>query len=383
MTLNVPLVLLMTAPLAWRRRAPAVALAVMLGAGALPGLFVAHTVFFWGSMVPIAIATYSLARHRDSPGARQAWLAGPVLLGCNAVHVAELHSLSNIVFALGLFGVAWLVGRVLRRLSVQSEALAEAVGELDRTQDERARAVILAERRRIAAEMHDVVAHAVSLMTVQVGAARMELERDGALVPAQLRAAEVSGREALAELRRALGVLRERADDALRPLPGLSGLSQLVEQFRQAGLAVELRLEIGHEMAPEGARTLPASLELATYRVLQEALTNVLRHAGPVGVRARIGMEDDQVVVEVVNAPGRPESRRSDEEAPGGGHGLRGMRERVAIFGGRLAAGPRPDGTFAVDARLPLPTTFTTAATAPLPVPEQASEQVEGEEVAG
>jgi signal transduction histidine kinase len=301
-------------------------------------------VFFWGSMVPIAIATYTLARHRDGGPARHAWLAGPVLVACNAVHVAELHTPSNIVFALGLFGAAWLVGRVLRRLSVQSEALAEAVTELERTQEERSRAATLAERRRVAAEMHDVVAHAVSLMTVQVGAARMELQSEGVAVPEQLRAAETSGREALAELRRTLGVLRDHAGEELHPLPGLAGVPALVDRFRQAGLDVELRCDL-----PEGP--MPASLELAAYRVLQEALTNVLRHAGTVAVRVRVGVQDDELVVEVVNEAG--ESRNA--ECLGAGNGLRGMRERVALFGGRLLAGPQPDGTFAVDARLPLP----------------------------
>ena len=343
--LNVPLVLLMTGPLAFRRRAPFPALAVMLAAAALPGPFQAHTIFFWGSLVPMALATYSLARHGDGVAARFAWLAGPVVLFPNMVHVVELRTPSNIFFGLGLFGVAWLVGRVLRRVSDQSRELGDALARLADQQAEREEAAAASERRRIAAEMHDVVAHAVSLMTLQAGAARVRLERDGSLVPEQLRAAEQTGRRALGEMRRALEVMRDPArggagPDDLRPLPGLDEVPALVREFREAGLTIGL--EEG------GAGEIPASVQLAAYRILQEALTNVLKHAGPVVVEASVLTHADRLCVRVANRPGRRSS------LPTGGHGLTGMRERVAMFGGELRVGPCPDGGFLVEASVPL-----------------------------
>jgi signal transduction histidine kinase len=340
--LNVPLVLLMTAPLALRRTAPTLALGVMVGAAVVPGLFVAHTLFFWGSLVPMAIATYSLARHRDNWPARHAWLTGPVLLLGNVAHVAELRTPSNIFFAGGVFGVAWLVGRVLRRLTVQEAALQRALDRLAEEQQLREEAAAVGERRRIAAEMHDVVAHAVSLMTVQVGAARMLLESGGGAVPPQLRAAEETGRQAVAELRRTLGVMRSAADQGeLHPVPDLAALPGLVEQFAEAGLRTELDV-----VPPPG---LPASIQLAAYRIVQEALTNVVKHAGPVGVTVSVRGHDKDLVVAVRNEPGAESTMRA------GGHGLAGMRERVAMFGGTLEARGTDDGGFAVVARLSVP----------------------------
>jgi signal transduction histidine kinase len=338
--LNVPLVVLMTAPLALRSTYPLATLLVMLGAFAVPSLFVAHTLFFWGGMVPLAIATYTVARRDESWAARHAWLVGPVILVTGTVHVAELRSLTNIAFGVGLFTAVWGAGRVMRRLASQRAALAEALDRLRVEQEARRDEAVRLERSRIAAEMHDVVAHAVSLMVLQVGAARMRLEADGADVPDQLRAAELTGREALAELRRTLGVLRPTEEQPRQPLPGVATLAGLAEGFREAGLDVELALdEVGE---------LPASVELSVYRVVQEALTNTLKHAGRVPVRVHVARRDGELTIDVRNEAGRAPG------LPSGGHGLVGMRERVTLLGGRLDAGPDGRG-FAVHACLPVP----------------------------
>ncbi len=341
MWLNVPLVLLMAAPLALRTRAPRLGLGIALGAACLPGLVLAHTVFFWGSMIPIALLTYSVARHGDSWVARQAWLAGPLLVAANMPHVAELRSMSNIIFGLGVYGLAWLVGRVLHRLEDRDRQLRAALARLAEEQQLREQAAVAAERSRIAAEMHDVVAHAVTLMVVQVGAARMKL---GESAPSELRAAELTGREALVELRRTLGLLRYDGRSTREPLPGVSRLEELGVQCRSAG--VDLQLEVGELGA------LSPSLELATYRMLQESLTNVVRHAGAVRARASVAREEDTLRLEVANEPGRPR-----EVLPSTGHGLTAMRERAALFGGSVEAGPTRAGGFRVLVTLPLGST--------------------------
>ena len=339
--LNLPLVVLMAAPLATRRVQPTWSLLVMLAAACVPGILVAHTIFFWGSLVPMAVATYSLARHRDHLLARHAWIAGPVTVAANMPHVAEMRTPSNIFFGVGLFGLAWLVGRVLHRLSEKDTALRAALARIAADQPLLAEAAVDAERRRIAAEMHDVVGHAVSLMTMQVGAARLQLDTSGITVPPQLHAAAETGREAVAELRRTLGVLSTTTGEGARqPMPDLAALPALVAGFSDSGLQIDLLCDAG-----DG---LPASVQLAAYRIVQEALTNVLKHAGGVSVDVAVRRVGARLEVEVVNGPGRAGvGSRS-------GHGLIGMRERVSMFGGELTAGPSGAGGFRVAAVLPV-----------------------------
>jgi signal transduction histidine kinase len=191
--------------------------------------------------------------------------------------------------------------------------------------------------------MHDVVAHAVSLMVLQLGAARMRLEVDGVRLPPELRAAEDTGREALGELRRTVGVLRETSSaGSLAPVPDLGSLPDLVPPFAAVGLAVTL------DVSP-GEGPLPSSLQLAAYRIVQEGLTNVAKHAGGVPVTVSVRRVGQELVVAVQNSPGRA------AHASAGGHGLAGMRERVMMFGGTLDAGPAGNGGFRLVARLPVP----------------------------
>lgn len=275
---------------------------------------------------------------------RWSWLVCLASIMTFALRVPELRSVNQIAFPLVLFGASSVLGRLVRRLSAQSAALAAALTELSARAAEREDAAVAAERRRNAAEMHDVVSHSVSLLTLQAGAARLRLEASGLPVPEQLRAAEDTGRRALTELRRALGVMRETDEHGvpapLAPLPDLAAVSGLVAEMRTAGLSIDVSDDVALEV--------PASIQLAVYRILQESLTNVLKHAGPVRVAVVIASDDTRVIVQVRNDPGRT------TPLPAGGHGLAGMRERVSMFAGTLDTRRLPDGGFLVRAVLPI-----------------------------
>jgi signal transduction histidine kinase len=343
--LNVPLVLLMSAPLAARRRAPRATFAVMYGAAALPGLFVAHTVYFWAGFLPMLLMVYTVARATDRWPARWAWAAGLVWVSIEDIHLTSSRGFGNFAFSALLGAAAWLVGRTMRRFDVQGQALARTLAALAAEQLTCEDAAIDAERSRIAVEMHDVVAHAVSLMVVQVGATRMELERDGSKQQ-RLRTAEQTGREALVELRRTLGVLRQTSADDLQPLPGLTAVPALVQGFRDAGLEVALQFS-------ELVGVVPVSTELAAYRILQEALTNALKHGGGRTVSASVRRIDDTLVVDVTNPLRADFAARPGNGDSAGRGGLAGMRERASMFSGSLRAG-RSHDRFEVHAVLPL-----------------------------
>jgi signal transduction histidine kinase len=239
--------------------------------------------------------------------------------------------------------VAWYVGRRLRLRRQRAD-------QLLREQAAEARRVVIEERARIARELHDVVAHRVSLMTVQAGAAKAVAAEDPESALKAMGAVEEAGRQALDELRHLLGILRPETDhDGLGPQPGLADLPRLVEQTRAAGLDVSV--------ATDGVvAELPARVDLFAYRIVQEALTNVLKHAGP-GARTevRLGTDRRGVVIEVLDdGRGATVLPRPDLNDPGArGHGIVGMRERARLLGGTLDARPRPGGGFSVVAHLP------------------------------
>src|ERR687898_696073 len=249
----------------------------------------------------------------------------------------------EILFGAVVMFVAWYVGRRLRLRR-------ERADELLREQAAEARRIVVEERTRIARELHDVVAHRVSLMTVQAGAAKAVAAEDPEGALRAMGAVEEAGRQALDELRHLLGVLRPESDlDGLGPQPGLADLPRLVEQTRGAGLDVSL--------ATDGVPArLPARVDLFAYRIVQEALTNVLKQAGP-GARTevRLGTEPGGIVIEVLDdGRGAAVLPGSDGAAVGArGHGIVGMRERALLLGGTLDARPRPGGGFRVAAHLP------------------------------
>jgi signal transduction histidine kinase len=234
----------------------------------------------------------------------------------------------------------WLLGRLMRTRRQAAAVKAETI-RVEREREQQQLAALEHERARMARELHDVLAHSVSLMGVQAGAAEQVLARDPERTRPVLRSIQQTSRESVAELRRLLGMMR--SDDLeveLEPQPRLEELQTLVGRMREAGLPVQLQIE-------GMTRSLPAGVELAAYRVVQEALTNALKHARPsrVQVRLRFGASCLEISVENDGA-----SRAGD----GSGHGLIGMHERVALYGGRLTACARPDGGFHVDAEIPL-----------------------------
>jgi signal transduction histidine kinase len=239
------------------------------------------------------------------------------------------------------FAIAWLVGRDLRRRRQRVVDLEERAVHLERQREEQAQQAVAEERGRIARELHDVIAHGVSVIVVQAQAGP-HLVSDPERVIGVFRAIESSGREGLVELRRMLGILRSEDEQlAIGPQPGLASLQSLVEQVRASGLPVELRIE-GEPVH------LPAGVDLSAYRIVQEALTNVVRHAGDAAAEVVIRYGALELELDVVD-DGRGPAMRVN----GSGHGLIGMRERVALYGGTLEAGTRDSGGYAVRARLP------------------------------
>jgi signal transduction histidine kinase len=250
----------------------------------------------------------------------------------------------DLVFSPMLFTIVWLFAFGLSRKLEQARMAEERAASLERQRAEEARAAVAEERARIARELHDVVGHAVSVMTVQASGVRRLLKPDQEREREALQVVEQTGREALAEMRRLVGVLRRPEEaPALAPQPSLQYVDRLVEQARDAGLPVQVEIE-------GDPAELPAGVDLTAYRLVQEALTNTVKHAE--ATRAEVVIRYGDGVVELlVSDDGRG---FSDGKAESGGHGLVGMRERVAVYGGELEAGPVPGGGYRLRARLPL-----------------------------
>ena len=337
----------LAAPLVLRRRWPLVVLAVTT----------LHFTRYWAvgqvneiaSWVILGVAIYSAAAYADRRragwvfGACLLWLIGSgVVLSARAGPVGMVEVAAIAMFDALPFLLAWPLGAIVRRLREYRAVLEERNRQLDQQREVNARRAVLEERVRIARELHDVVAHHVSVMGVQAGVARRLFDRDPAEAVAAIGSVETASRQAIADLQQLVGVLRRQDDgDDLAPQPSLLRLPELVEHMRQAGLPVEL-----HQQGRP--RPLPAGVELSAYRIIQEALTNTLKHAGPAQASVSVRYNHDTVEVEVVDdGQGPPPAR------PGtGGKGLVGMQERVNLYGGRLETGVRPGGGFRVHAVL-------------------------------
>jgi signal transduction histidine kinase len=251
----------------------------------------------------------------------------------------------DVVFTSLLIAAPWLAGQTVRTRAEIGRRLEERTRQLEAAREEVAHSAVANERLRIARELHDVVAHSISVMTIQAGAARLLLDEDPDRAEEPLLRVEETGRETLAEMRRLLGVLRKdmTAPARLESRPSLEHIAALLEQYRALGLHVELVVE-GDE------RTLPPGLDLAAYRVVQEALTNTVKHAGDARAAVTVAYSADSLELTVCD-DGRSLEKMNRS---GGGHGLVGMRERAAIYGGKLEAGPRESGGFGVSIRFPL-----------------------------
>jgi len=340
--LAISLALLSTVPVAWRSQRPLLAAALVLfGNGACAYAAAPHQAGFQ-PFVALTLAFYSVGSHVS--GRFQIW--APVGLAAAALPLfvaAVVHGQSagnaipNYVWLLA----AWAVGRSIRSWRQRSDELEVANRRLAESRELQAHAAVAVERGRIARELHDVVAHNVSMMVVQAGAAARVLDGNQPAVRNALEAIAVTGRETVDEMRTLLGVLR--SDDgsaALQPQPGLSDLEQLVAGVREAGLPVTLRVE-------GEPRLLPQSLDLSAFRIVQEALTNTLKHARGARAEVVVRYEPAGVGLEIRDEGGVPTN------GAGTGHGLIGMRERAAMFGGSLEASVC-NGGFTVRARLPL-----------------------------
>jgi signal transduction histidine kinase len=368
--LAVLLTLCQTVPLTWRRRAPFAVLAVTTAAAILHMALGFKPTFAEAAMV---VSVYTVAAHRPRRQAAAAVLAfAAAMVGYGLIAEARYpspfqDSLQAWTLTFIQFAAAFFLGDAQKRRLAYMAKLEALNAQLAEEQELRSRWAVAEERGRIARELHDVVAHSVSVMVVQAGAARRTLAASPEQAATALGQIESTGRQALVEMRRLLGLLRDGDQGeaaALTPQPSLAHLDALTAAAREAGLPVEVTVD-------GEPRPLPAGVDLSAYRIVQEALTNSLRHAGPARARVRIhyGREALEVSVTDDGNGGRGAARAEGLvvvtvgpdgalELPGRregeGHGLIGMRERVALFGGTLEAGARPDGGYRVAARLPL-----------------------------
>jgi len=312
------------------------------------------------SMLAIFIGVYSVAVYSSWRRYYLIWIVIGAAILQYLFPFSTLSVPSWIALLVGGFGL-WLAGSAVHDRQLRGDMLEERALRLERERELSTRVALADERQRIARELHDVVAHSVSVMVVQAGAARTLLTHaalrssaqaaDRATGPARapdaaaaaMLAVERSGREALGELRNLLGLLTDAdAEPALAPQPGLGQLDRLVERVGQAGLPIDL--QIGGT-----PRELPPGLDLTAYRIVQEALTNALKYAGGAPTQVRVEFGERELTLEVLDA-----GARTPNGAGQPGRGLLGMQQRVAVFGGQLEAGHRPEGGFAVRARLPL-----------------------------
>jgi signal transduction histidine kinase len=328
----------------WRRRAPVAAAVTIAGAGGLYELIVQQAGVVL--LAPGLLAFYSIGAYAPLPRAAVGLALAYTLTFLGDVNESRSLSewLENVVFAGLVAGSVWAGGVAVRVSRGRTARVADLAAQLEREREEKARLAVAAERARIARELHDVVAHGISVIAVQAGSGRHTLKADPEGASEALGAIESAAREALVEMRRLLGLLREGNEPATAaPPPGIDSHAELIEQARAAGLSVSVDVE-GEPCA------LPAGMDLAAYRILQEALTNVRKHApgARAAVRLRYGARDFEIEV---RDDGAGAARPSVE---GGGHGLIGMRERVGLYRGELDAGPLPGGGFRVTARLPL-----------------------------
>ncbi len=338
----------MILPLLWRRSHAIVVLlstgtvltvSLLIGFPVTPGQFA------------VVVAEYSVAAYAGRSEARKA-------LGFTAVAIAASFTLdfrgaetvANVFGVYVIYGTAWLIGDAVRSHRERVAELTARTRAIEAAQAERERNAIRAERVRIARELHDVIAHSMSVMVIHAGAVRRDVAPRDPELAERLRVIETTGRDSLAEMRRVVGALRDTEEPG-RPIPApqprLEDLPLLIDRFREAGLEIEFEVCSSGRADPD--LVVPAVVAMTVYRTVQEALTNVLRHAGPALSRVALSTEDGSVVVDIAD-DGRGAAARSD----GIGNGLLGMRERIQILEGELVAGPRPGGGFRVRARIPL-----------------------------
>jgi signal transduction histidine kinase len=340
---SVLLVAVLVLPLFARRRFPFAAPAIYWVLAPALTLFDGLLIPFIGSLGVVGLATAFLLgnlRSRVKAGVGLVLIVIGILIVIG--NIPGDQTASQFTFITLRFVVAWIAGYALRERAEQAEAAEMRAVHAERERESAARVAVAEERARIARELHDIVAHAVSVMVLQVGAVRHKLPDSLAEDRDALKGVERAGRTALAEMRRLLAAMRPDGDEAqLVPQPGLDGLNSLLADVGRAGLPVELHLE--GEPYP-----LPRGVDLSAYRIVQEGLTNALKHAQASDADVIVRYRPDEVEIEV------RDNGNGNVTSDGLGHGLVGIRERVKIYGGEMSARPEPEGGFVLSTRLPI-----------------------------
>ena len=326
----------------WRRSLPHVVAAITLGGLVVMATWLTMPPDITAAIVMLLTVAYSTGRHLEGRKSIVVALAGAAAIST----IAAIYDPDDIFFPVMFFWVIpWVTGRTIRNQTILARELAEKAERAQHAREEDERRAIALERSRIARELHDVLAHNLSVMVVQASAARRIVDRNPERAAEVAELIQRTGREALAEIRHLFGAVRRGDGEDLSGPPSIARVDELARRARTAGLRVELRVE-GDPV------TLPAGIDLTAYRIVQEALTNALKHAGSAQASVTVSYEPNEVVLSIEDDGEGP---REDYELgdAGGGHGLVGMRERAALYGGLVQAGRRRGGGFAVHARLP------------------------------
>ena len=329
--------------LAWRRMAPVTVLIINL----------ASALFFFGLGFPpvalgvaILVALYTAGSRAERRRSLPLTLAAVAVMGIALATEARGVDASTIVGNALVFVVTWYLGDSTRERRQYVHALEDRTKELEEAKDELARHAVAEERVRIARELHDIVAHSMGVIAVQAGVGRHVIDSKPEDAKRSLETIERASKSALQEIRGMLGLLRSSDETASKvPSPGLDDLSALIQEFKETGIDAELQLETP-------PRSIPLGVEVTVYRIVQEALTNVIKHASASRARATVWFAEDALRVEIVD-DGAPTTTTTAAASPGG-LGLSGMRERVTLHGGTFEAGPLPESGFKVSASIPL-----------------------------
>ena len=351
--LNIAVMTAIALSFLWRRSQPLVTVLGTLGGLTVMAIWLTQPPNMITAVLMLVIVAYAASRHLVGPLSVAALVTGI----CVMVTLSIIFDPNDIFFPVTFFWVIpWVVGRTIRNQTMLARELAEKAERAQHARDEEERRAIAVERSRIARELHDVLAHNLSVMVVQASAARRIVGRDPEKAVEVAALIQRTGREALAEIRHLFGAVRRGEDDDLSGPPSITRVDGLARRARAAGLGVELRV-VGEPVA------LPAGIDLTAYRIVQEALTNALKHAGSARASVTVCYEPNEVVLSIEDdGEGAREGFELGQEGAregfelgqvGGGHGLVGMRERAALYGGTLEAGPRAGRGFEVVAHLP------------------------------
>ncbi len=335
------LVLIPLVAMSWRRVAPFTACVVMAVALTAVGAGLGGTFCFFGGLLPFLVLVYSASASARSPYDRLVLLVPLALVAPMHAYISTFRIPADLIFATVVSLAAWTTGQGVRRWQHQSHLLAAALATVERGREDRERLALAEERTRIARELHDVVAHGMSVMVMQAGVARLDVQHDADAADAALAQIEEVGKAALLEMRRLVGIWRDQETQDIEPQPGMARLPVLLDGLTSAGLAIDHHTR-------GASRPLSKAQDVSAYRVIGEALTNALRHGAPGRVGLEVDWRTDRLAITVSN----PIDRTLGVPAGGDGHGLIGIRERASLFGGRCRTGVTA-GRYVTEVELP------------------------------